>query len=343
MVIPATIPSAREQADEGVVRRERIPRWVGVVLPVAIVGGFGLVALYGVNRSWLPFVLFLAGSAALGLLTGFAARRSLPHRSNLLRWAVAMGALTVGLLAAGIVSGGEVGLGPLLPLVPRVRWGEMVQLASAGLAAWLAVRAFARPEMSSPHAPATEPGQANWGFIYHPTIHDTQPIRARRGARPSAALRASPSAQSIAPRPRADRPSAELTPPRRTQLGPREPVRRGETAETGAPSHRPSGRAFPLRQRYDRLVARLTRAVAWRPGRGFRLARRGPSPIRFTGSGEDRCPYCLDVVMENDRRGVTTCPVCHTRHHAECWAVTGTCQMPHLYEGRQATRTGAAR
>src|SRR3990170_4244332 len=220
MVTPATIPSAREQADEGVVRRERIPRWVGVVLPVAILGGVGLVALYAVNRSWLPFVLFLAGSAALGLLTGFAARRSLPHRSNMLRWAVAMGALTVGLLAAGIVSGGEVGLGPLLPLVPRVRWGEMVQLASAGLAAWLAVRAFARPEMSSPHAPATEPGQANWGFIYHPTIHDTQPIRARRGARPSAALRASPSAQSIAPRPRADRPSAELTPPRRTQPGP---------------------------------------------------------------------------------------------------------------------------
>jgi len=91
------------------------------------------------------------------------------------------------------------------------------------------------------------------------------------------------------------------------------------------------------------LVARLTRAVAWRPGLGFQLARRKPSPIRFTGSGEDRCPYCLDVVMENDRRGVTTCPVCHTRHHAECWAVTGTCQMPHLYEGRQATRTGAPR
>ncbi len=307
MVTPAAIPSAMEQADEGVLRRERIPRWVGVVLPVAIVGGVGLVALYAVNRSWLPFVLFLAGSAALGLLTGFAARRSLPHRSNLLRWAVAMGALTVGLLAAGIVSGGEVGLGPLLPLVPRVRWGEMVQMASAGLAAWLAVRAFARPQESSQHAPATEPGQANWGFIYHPTIHDTQPIRARRGARPS----------------------AELTPPRRT--------------ETGAPSRRPSGRAIPLRQRYGRLVARLTRAVAWRPGLGFRLARRKPSPIRFTGSGEDRCPYCLDVVLENDRRGVTTCPVCHTRHHAECWAVTGTCQMPHLYEGRQATRTGAAR
>src|SRR3990172_5397766 len=241
MVIPATIPSAREQADEGVLRRERIPRWVGVVLPVAILGGFGLVALYGVNRSWLPFVLFLAGSAALGLLTGFAARRSLPHRSNSLRWAVAMGALTVGLLAAGIVSGGEVGLGPLLPLVPRVRWGEMVQLTSAGLAAWLAVRAFARPQESSQHAPATEPGQANWGFIYHPTIHDTQPIRARRGARPSAALRASPFAQTTPPPP----PAGPATPGRRGRDG-----RNGCTvpppfreSAPSSPKVRPLGRA----------------------------------------------------------------------------------------------------
>jgi hypothetical protein len=310
MVTPAMIPSAREQADEGVVRRTRIPRWVGVVLPVAIFGGVGLVALYDVNRSWLPFVLFLAGSGALGLLTGFAARRSLPHRSNLLRWAVAMGALTVGLLAAGIISGGEVGLGPLLPLVSRFRWGEIVQLASAGLAAWLAVWAFARPEVSSRHAPAPGPGETNWGFTYHPTIHDTQPIRARRGARPSTALRATPSAQS-----------GSGTVPR---------------SESARPPH-PFGRG------YRRLRAEVSRVASWRPAFGFQLARRKASPIRFTGSGEDRCPYCLDVVMEDDRRGVTTCPVCHTRHHAECWAVTGTCQMPHLYEGRQATRTGAAR
>src|SRR3972149_10378451 len=99
MVTPATLPGAGEPADEGVVRGERTPRWGGVVLPVAIVSGVGLAALYAVNRSWLPFVLFLAGSAALGLLTGFTARRSLPHRSNLLRRVVAMGAPTGGLLA----------------------------------------------------------------------------------------------------------------------------------------------------------------------------------------------------------------------------------------------------
>jgi hypothetical protein len=23
------------------------------------------------------------------------------------------------------------------------------------------------------------------------------------------------------------------------------------------------------------------------------------------------------------------CQICHTLHHADCWAITGTCQVPH--------------
>jgi hypothetical protein len=42
-----------------------------------------------------------------------------------------------------------------------------------------------------------------------------------------------------------------------------------------------------------------------------------------------RCPYCLEPVKRNDPRGVVECEVCHTLHHADCWAITGTCQVPH--------------
>ena len=45
---------------------------------------------------------------------------------------------------------------------------------------------------------------------------------------------------------------------------------------------------------------------------------------------EDRCPYCLDVIKRNDPRGVRTCDVCGTPHHADCWSITGKCQVPHL-------------
>ena len=45
---------------------------------------------------------------------------------------------------------------------------------------------------------------------------------------------------------------------------------------------------------------------------------------------EHRCPYCLEPVSRTDPRGVKECEVCHALHHADCWAITGTCQVPHL-------------
>jgi hypothetical protein len=51
--------------------------------------------------------------------------------------------------------------------------------------------------------------------------------------------------------------------------------------------------------------------------------------IRLRGSAEHRCPYCLDPIARRDPRGVVVGPVCRTPHHADCWAVTGMCQVPH--------------
>jgi hypothetical protein len=60
-----------------------------------------------------------------------------------------------------------------------------------------------------------------------------------------------------------------------------------------------------------------------------RAARRKPK-IQFALVEEHRCPYCLDAVARNDPRGVKECDVCHTLHHADCWSITGVCQVPHL-------------
>ena len=58
-------------------------------------------------------------------------------------------------------------------------------------------------------------------------------------------------------------------------------------------------------------------------------SRRKPK-IQFALVEEHRCPYCLDNVTRTDARGVKECEVCHTLHHADCWAITGVCQVPHL-------------
>ena|GEM_PF-608162 len=60
-----------------------------------------------------------------------------------------------------------------------------------------------------------------------------------------------------------------------------------------------------------------------------RMSRRKPK-IQFALVEEHRCPYCLDAVAHNDPRGVKECEVCHTLHHADCWSITGVCQVPHL-------------
>ncbi len=68
-------------------------------------------------------------------------------------------------------------------------------------------------------------------------------------------------------------------------------------------------------------------------------AKAKPAPVSSNGNHngarviarvEDRCPYCFDIVKRNDPRGVHVCEICHTPHHADCWAVTGKCQVPHL-------------
>jgi len=68
-----------------------------------------------------------------------------------------------------------------------------------------------------------------------------------------------------------------------------------------------------------------------RPARSSykRLFSRKPN-LQISMYEEHRCPFCLEEVKRNDPRGVKKCDVCNTLHHADCWAVTGMCQIPHL-------------
>jgi len=66
-----------------------------------------------------------------------------------------------------------------------------------------------------------------------------------------------------------------------------------------------------------------------RPKRSARSMLRRPH-VHLAVVEEHRCPYCLEPVKRTDPGGVKECEVCHTLHHADCWAITGVCQVPHL-------------
>jgi hypothetical protein len=60
-----------------------------------------------------------------------------------------------------------------------------------------------------------------------------------------------------------------------------------------------------------------------------RLFNRKPK-LQISHYEDHRCPFCLEEVKRNDPRGVKKCEICNTLHHADCWAITGNCQVPHL-------------
>ena len=53
------------------------------------------------------------------------------------------------------------------------------------------------------------------------------------------------------------------------------------------------------------------------------------SQLQLSDEVEHRCPYCLEIINPDDPRGTVECKICHTLHHADCWAITGACQVPH--------------
>lgn len=115
------------------------------------------------------------------------------------------------------------------------------------------------------------------------------------------------------------------------------PLTSDAPAPTPSTGHRPaqgSGQQprpwRPMRRTVLRPRLRVPAALTRSP-RPARLRRKGRHAITLSGQIEHRCPYCLELVQRRDPRGVVVCPECKTRHHADCWAVTGMCQVPHQH------------
>jgi len=95
--------------------------------------------------------------------------------------------------------------------------------------------------------------------------------------------------------------------------------------DSGLDTHSGNGsRPSSVRARLKLVTKQPTRP------KKFRSSRIRRPHVQLALVEEHRCPYCLEPVLRTDPRGVKECEVCHSLHHADCWAITGTCQVPHL-------------
>ncbi|MCW5874339.1 MAG: hypothetical protein KIS88_06800 [Anaerolineales bacterium] len=100
---------------------------------------------------------------------------------------------------------------------------------------------------------------------------------------------------------------------------------------------RAAPRAMLQQNRVRSFLSRLFPPVAPAPRKlrsakpARKRAARGAG-ITLSAREQHVCPYCLEPVTKNDRRGVKICKICKTWHHADCWEITGVCQVPHAYQ-----------
>jgi ribosomal protein L37AE/L43A len=299
-------------------------RILSVLLLVLSASGLAYLVFFS-NRGILPAVLRWTLIAGLGCFAGLASRMLLPGRTTLLRWLTSLIALLAGLVFLGLISRGDLGVRMPSPAQDGLNLSWLAQFALAGSAAYLSLVSWNTP--SRPGSTQLEP---------------------RSSSQHSAAKSAANSRSGATPKPASASKSRRLS-TQAARKNPPLPVqrlyleKRWQQAQRGlrnwqrkihrwwehgiqeAPAEPPPAkkRKKPIQLHANRL-RRTPSAARTSPSRS--------ANVRLIGKEEHRCPYCLEEVLPRDPRGVRVCPICHTHHHADCWAVTGTCQVPHYHE-----------
>ena len=308
-------------------------RIITVILATLVAAGLSYL-VYLANRGIVPTVLQWSLVFGIGLVAGLAGRGFLAQRTFLLRLLAVLLAVLISLVFLGLVSRGV--LGTLLPESSQnnlnLSWLGQFVLASA--AALLSLSAWKISPQSNNPKKGSRLGQRTRSTSLGPKKG------APTGA--SAPARAAGSAGPKTNRP-AGSPSRSASRSKKTPSivqpdfwNARLENLQGKLRhwwEHGLVEslHRPPRagthgvRSRGVRPPADRIQLKRPRRQA--PSKPLT-----PSSVRLVGAEEHRCPYCLEAVTRNDPRGIRICPICHTHHHADCWAVTGTCQVPHYHE-----------
>ena len=248
-----------------------------------------------VNITLLKYIVVLL----VGLLAGFSTRRFLTAHTRVLQLLASLISTALSLASLYILSAGFIGINLFNRSNNSSDWQGLIQFGLAALGSLLVINAF------------------------------------RTRSAPQEVLVAAPLPKTEVRRwpPKFALPALKKSEPKVTKIAP-------------AKKERVSAKKSTTKQTSTTLAIQKTAAkpkklavvAAPKPKtkKATRKAKKNANPeIKFVGKEEHTCPYCLDPVENHDARGVKICPICKTRHHADCWGITGACQIPHSNEKKK--------
>jgi ribosomal protein L37AE/L43A len=263
---------------------------VTLLFVISIAGFMALFETYQKNLSL--FWMTILAVLSIGLASGAVSRIAFYQWSGFTRFFVTLLVLPFGLFVLGVFTSWQIGIGPLNP------WGkgiisqdELFQLGGAFLVALIGLEAWWNP----------------------------RPIENRRNVRASSGRRKKQTPRATA--------SIQVVEPRSPQIHTQENV----IFLPNRNSRPKIIKADRVRSRTNSVIDKLIFKHAAQPtlSRRKRVNNRKPM-LQISTFEEHRCPFCLEDVKRNDPRGIKECEICHSLHHADCWAITGMCQVPHL-------------
>ena len=309
-----------------------LPGRIVLVVLTTIVIAAVIPLLFLFNQMIMPVALKIIAIACVGIASGFAVRKLLNAKTRLLNMLVAFIAVYASLWLLSVLTAGYIGIQPLQAW-SGPDWNGLIQLALGTIIAWLALQAWRRPNKA--------------GRI------TTVPARSRNQTSRTAASKRRKVRQASTPKRRSKRKTTTRKrvpshPDRQlpqfvqsqywndkwknAQIRTRQSIQASQSKLSNL-MEQPVNRVNSLLTRPRGRTKSLQKPIQVRARKPHARPQKKPrTSVRFTGAVEHRCPFCLEPVDKKDARGVKICPICHTHHHADCWEVTGTCQVPHIHE-----------